>query len=128
MAAKKGNILPKKGNLLPIVAKPSSATTCYEQAIARALRRELGGSRKSEKTLMRWTGARGRTVKNWISGLRGPSGSHLVGLMQNSNEVFKAVLIMTRRQDSRTPDGIRSARAHLIELLAFLDNAVETIG
>ena len=128
MAAKKGDILPKKGNLLHLVAKPSSARTYYEKVIDGALRRELDGSRKTEKTLMRWTGARTRIVKNWVSGLRGPRGSHLVALMQNSNEVFKAVLIMTRRQDSRTPKGIRSARAHLVELLAFLDNAVETIG
>ena len=128
MAAKKGNILPKKGNLLHPVAKRSSTATYYERAIAGALRRELDGSRKSEKTLMRWTGASGRTVKNWVSGLRGPSGAHLIALMRNSDVTFEAVLMLAGRPRTIMPENIATARAHLLELLAFLDNAVEKRG
>jgi hypothetical protein len=131
MPAKKGNILPKtgntlpkKGNILPLVANPKTTTSYYEQAIAGALRRELSGSNKSVKTLIRWTGAGGRTVKNWISGLRGPSGAHLVALMKNSDVVFEAVLTMVGRPRAIAPENIAVARVHLRELLALLDTAV----
>jgi hypothetical protein len=128
MAAKKGNILPKtgniipkKGNILPLVAEPPTATSYYEQAIAGALRQELGGSNKSEKTLMRWTGAGGRTVKNWVSGLRGPNGAHLVALMRNSDVTFEAVLMLAGRPPGIAPEDIATARVQLLELLALFD-------
>ena len=128
MAAKKGNILPKtgniipkKGNILPLVVEPPTATSYYERAISGALRQELSGSNKSEKTLMRWTGAGGRTVKNGVSGLRGPSGAHLVALMRNSDVTFEAVLMLAGRPPSIAPEDIATARVHLLELLALLD-------
>lgn len=122
MAVKKGNFLPKKGNLLHIAGKPKSTTTSYEKVIAGALRQELASSNKTIKTMRRWTGAGESTVKNWVSGLRGPSGVHLVALMQNSDAVFKAVLIMARRREPSASDWIPGARTHLIELLGFLDS------
>jgi len=122
---KKGNILPKKGNILPLVAGLPTATTFYEQAIAEALRRELGGSNKSVKTLIRWTGAGGRTVKNWISGLRGPNGAHLVALMINSDVAFETVLAMAGRQREAVPENILSARAQVVKVLTLLDAEIE---
>ena len=127
MAAKKGNILPKRGNILPkkgdnlhFADKPPSATY-YKYGIARALREELGGNHKSEKTLMRWTGASERTVKNWVAGLRGPSGAHLIALMRNSDVTFEAVLIIAGRSRTIASQNMASARVHLLELLALLD-------
>jgi hypothetical protein len=124
MAGKEGNILPKKGNLLPLAENPLSTAVSYEQVIAKALRRELSGSHKSEKTMMRWTGASGRTVKNWVSGQRGPSGVHLIALMRNSDEVLKAVLNMAGRRTEGTPENIAAVRIHLLDSLALL--AAET--
>ena len=128
MAAEKGNFLPKKGNLLRLEDGPPSTTPHYEQIIAAALRQELGGSHKSEKMLMRWTGASGRTVKNWVSGLRGPSGIHLVALMRNSDAMFEAVLMIAGRQRAITPEKIATTRVHLIELLALLDAEIGRQG
>ena len=132
MAAKKGNILPKtgnflpkKGNILPLVAEPPTNTTYYEQAIAEALRQELGGNKKPVKTIMRWTGAGESTVKNWASGLRGPSGAHLIALMRNSDVTFEAVLMLAGRPAAIAPENFAAARGHLLELLAVLDNAIE---
>ena len=107
---------------------PPSTTPHYEQIIAAALRQELGGSHKSEKMLMRWTGASGRTVKNWVSGLRGPSGIHLVALMRNSDAMFEAVLMIAGRQRAITPEKIATTRVHLIELLALLDAEIGRQG
>jgi hypothetical protein len=124
MAVKKGNFLPKKGNLLPLAENPLRPPAYYERVIASAIRRELAGSHKSEKTLMRWTGASGRTVKNWASGLRGPNGVHLIALMRNSDEVLKAVLNMAGRTTKGTPHNIAAVRIHLLDSLALL--AAET--
>ena len=121
MAVKKGNILPKKGNLLHLQDGPAPTAPQYEKIIAAALRQELGGSHKAGKTLMRWTGASGRTVKNWVSGSRGPSGIHLVALMRNSDATLEAVLKMACRERDIAREKIATARFHLTELLALLD-------
>ncbi|MFC5431573.1 hypothetical protein ACFPTO_22605 [Paraburkholderia denitrificans] len=52
----------------------------YPLAIAMALKKDFGDSRRMIKTLERWTGASGRTVQNWLSAVRGPSGPHLLAL------------------------------------------------
>lgn len=121
MAAKKVNILTKRGNMLPLEGGPLSPMPHYEQIIADALRQELGGSHKAQKTLMRWTGAGRSTVKNWISGSRGPNGIHLVALMRNSDVAFEAVLMIAGRHRGNVPKKIATARVHLIELLGLLD-------
>ena len=46
---------------------------------------------------MRWTGASERTVKYWLSGERGPSGEHLIGLAQHSDTVLLTILAMAAR-------------------------------
>ena len=49
----------------------------YAKSIAVALRGELGDTHRAIKTVMQWTGASERTIKNWFAGTRGPSGEHL---------------------------------------------------
>jgi hypothetical protein len=46
-------------------------------AIAAALHVELGGSRALVKTVMRWTGASPRAVKQWLVGNAVPDDLHL---------------------------------------------------
>jgi hypothetical protein len=64
----------------------------YASCISGALRKELGNSHQSIKTLMRWTGANERTAKNWLSGTNGPSGEHLLEILRHSDPVFECVL------------------------------------
>jgi hypothetical protein len=47
---------------------------------------------------MRWTGANERIAKNWLSGVNGSSGEHLLRLMRSSDRVFECVLMLSDRQ------------------------------
>ncbi|PQV51884.1 hypothetical protein [Paraburkholderia sp. BL21I4N1] len=76
----------------------------YPLAIAIALKEELGGSRQTIKKLARWTGASERTVQNWLGGVRGPSGPHLLALAKHSSAVHFAYLSMTGRAGDHAPD------------------------
>lgn len=76
----------------------------YPLAIAMALKEEMGGSRHSIKKLARWTGASERTVQNWLGGVRGPSGPHLVALARHSAAVHVAYMSMTGRVDDSGAD------------------------
>ena len=117
MAGKKGNKLPKKGNLLhPEDGAEFSGS--YEGLIASALRRQLGGNRHATKTLMRWTGASARTTKNWLAGAVGPSGMHLILLMTWSDAVFDVVIKLSRRNGSS--DRIAEARSLLAKATFLL--------
>ena len=67
MLPKKGIVLPNGGVLGP-----------YHVAVAYTLRNQLGTTHQAVKTVMRWAGAGERTVKNWLAGVSGPSGQHLI--------------------------------------------------
>lgn len=84
-------MLPKKGRVLP--------ATDYADVIAFALRGELGESHRAVKTVMRWTGASERAVKNWLSGVSGPSGAHLVRILRYSDGALETLLAASRRID-----------------------------
>lgn len=84
----------------------------YPLVIALALKGEVGGSRRAIKTLTRWTGASERTVQNWLSAVRGPSGPHLVALAKHSNAVHEAYLSLSGRSE-----GVDSQIEMSIELL-----------
>ena len=120
MSLKRGNGLPKMGNHLPM-NRNTVGIGSYEQAISRALQRELGGSHKALKTLMRWTGASARSAKNWLAGSAGPSGDHLISLIRHSDAAFEAVLQLSSRERDPAPQIMAAARVHLIELLALMD-------
>ncbi len=121
MSTNMGNEFPKMGNSLPISALDLLGLP-YEEAIAMALREELGGSRQAIKTLMRRTDASARTAKNWLSGAVGPSGAHLIGLMRSSNLVFEVVLIMARREQALLNPSLAEARALLRRASHLLDS------
>jgi len=48
---------------------------------------------------MRWTGASDRTARNWMNGVVGPSGSHLICLARHSDAVLEAILDMSGRAE-----------------------------
>jgi hypothetical protein len=89
-------MFPKTGRRIPVGTPPQQPG--YAAAIANALRADLGNSHQAIKTLMRWTGANERTVKNWLSGANGPSGEHLLEIIRNSDLVFGCVLTLVDRR------------------------------
>lgn len=114
-----GNGLPKMGNSLPIAAADLTGMS-YESVMAAALQQELRGTHKAIKTLIRWTGAHDRTVKNWQSGSAGPSSAHLIQLIRSSDEVFDAVLKMAGRDQVRTIRTVTEATELLKRALMLL--------
>lgn len=107
MVPKMGRVLPEMGKVLPMEPTGGSDAS-YALEIAMALQKELGQSHRAIKTVMGWTGASERSVKNWISGESGPSGDYLVALIRHSDRVLECVLHMADRPHaiatSKLPD------------------------
>jgi hypothetical protein len=120
MGPKVGNQFPKKGNKLHLGNLKEELS--YELLVASALRRELGGSHRAVKTLMKWTGASERTAKNWLSGAVGPNGEHLVQLLGFSDEVFETVLTRSNRRRSPASDRVAGVRILLADALSLLND------
>lgn len=97
MRKKKGNVLPKKGNVLHRRRRNGNLRVDCAQAIATALKKELGSTHRAIKLAMRWTDASERTVKYWFAGAGVPSGEHLIALAQNSDIVLVAFLQLAKR-------------------------------
>ena len=85
-----------------------------------ALRDELGDSHRAIKTVMRWTGASERTVKNWISGASGPSGKHLIEIVRNSESVFATVMLLAGREQVVAAKKLVDARDTLAAMLEII--------
>lgn len=92
-------MLPKKGKSLPPKSDGEGHPRRYAEIISLALKAELDDSRRTIKTVQRWTNASERTVKNWLSGTCGPDGDHLVALLVHSDTVLQMLLIASRRLD-----------------------------
>ena len=93
----------------------------YPLAIAYALKSELGTTHQAVKIIMRWTGARERTVKNWLAGISGPSGQHLVDLMRHSDDVPEVLLILAGRQQTVAVQRLVDLRNKLAEMVEHID-------
>lgn len=93
----------------------------YAARIGTALRNELGSTHQATKTLMRWTNANERTVKNWLAGSSGPRGEHLVALVRNSDAALAAFLLMADRQHIVTTIELPVLRQRLQSALESID-------
>ncbi|WJS85924.1 hypothetical protein [Paracoccus sp. TOH] len=71
MRIKMGTVVPKKGTIV----RPEAAQARYREAVAAALRAELGQTHQAIKTAMRWTGASERAAQYWLSGERDQAAS-----------------------------------------------------
>jgi hypothetical protein len=111
MFTKMGNKFPNSGQL-------------YAAALSDALNRELGQSHRAIKTLRQWTDADERTVKHWLAGTHGPSGAHLITLVQHSDTVLETILNLAQRRSTRALMALPVLRDRLIETLALLDACV----
>jgi hypothetical protein len=110
MLPKKGIVFPNAENLGP-----------YPKAIAYALKCELGPTHQAVKIIMRWTGAGERTVKNWLAGISGPSGQHLVDLIRNSDDVLAVLLILAGRRQVLAAQRLVDVRNKLAETIRQVD-------
>jgi hypothetical protein len=117
-------MFPKTGNYFPNGGSRGRAGVSYPAAIAAALNFELGNSHRAVKTVMRWTGANERTVKNWFAGKRGPRGEHLIGLIRHSNGVLESVLRLAGREQIVGAKLVLDARTILVNMLALADEAI----
>jgi hypothetical protein len=114
-------MLPKKGIVLPSRGNP----VLYAAAVANALQDELGATHQAVKTVMRWTGAGERSVKNWLAGVSGPSGQHLIELIRHSDPVLEVLLVASGRQRILAAIRLVSVRNKIAEMLADLDATIE---
>lgn len=113
-------MLPKTGRLLPEGGGPPGRR--YAVAITAALTAELGDTHRAVKTVMRWTGASERTVKNWFAGTAGPNGDHLLEVIRHSDAAFDTVMVLAGRREVVAARKIAEARETLV---AMLELAVE---
>ena len=90
-------------------------------AIAETLNEAFGGTGKSVKTVVSFTGAGERTVKNWFEGKNGPNGENLVELIRHSDEVLEALLMMAGREEILAGKILVDARRKLAEMLETID-------
>ena len=97
----------------------------YPAAVAYALRNQLGTTHQAVKTVMRWTGAGERTVKNWLAGVSGPSGQHLVDLIRHSDDVLESLLLLAGRQQIVTTKKLVDARNKLAETVRQIDELMD---
>lgn len=120
MIPKKGTIVPKKGTIVHPATRMGGPDTGYADAIAAALRQELGTTHQAVKTAMRWTGASNRTVRYWFAGSRGPSGEHLIALAHHSEVILGVFLQRAGRQHYAAALRLVNARDKLGELLGIV--------
>ncbi|MGE8065034.1 hypothetical protein [Pseudomonas sp. NPDC089569] len=96
----------------------------YAAEIAKALHAELGETHQATKTLMRWTSANERTVKNWLAGVNGPRGEHLVALVKHSDHALAAFLGMAERPHALTASELPLLRQKLQMVLEGIDTCL----
>lgn len=110
-------MLPKKGIVFPNDENLES----YPRAIAYALKCELGTTHQAVKIIRKWTGAGEKTVKNWLAGISGPSGQHLVDLIRNSDDVLQVLLIMAGRHQTVAVQHLGDVRNQLMQTVERID-------
>ena len=120
---------PKKGKFFPNENRINGqsrhqANACVVKEIASALKRSLGDSRAGVKTVVTWTGANEKTVKNWFSGRYGPSGAHMIALVRNSDEVLGTFLALAGRDNLMVAIKLGAAEDAIADLL----DAVRRLG
>ena len=97
-----------------------SRREAFTRVMAAALREEYGHTGSAIKTVAVIADANERAVRNWFEAKNGPSGMHLVSLIQHSDRVMEALLILAGRADlanrlelSELCTGLRSLLEHL---------------
>jgi hypothetical protein len=119
----KGEELPKKGEELPSARTRQEHAREFAQAIADALKEELARG-ASIKTIMAWTGAGERTVKEWLAGSNAPRAFQLESLFRSSEAVYERVMIRTGRKPVVNRHRLEAVRGQLTGLAEAIDAAL----
>jgi hypothetical protein len=114
-------MFPKKGKFFPDRERRAGTEIRFATVVGAALRDELRGTRHSAKTIMEWTGASERTVKNWLAKRSSPSAPHLVCLMRHSKKVLDAVLQAAGREHVLAGMDLAAARNLMAEAVRRYD-------
>lgn len=114
-------MLPKKGKNLHRRSQKPVFNEKFENAIATALKSELGSTHQAVKTVMRWTGASERTVKHWLAGTYGPRGPHLIALARHSDGVLMYFLMAAGRSSMLVGAELYQVRSKLSEAIKAID-------
>ena len=120
---KSRKVRPVSGKTFPRSSGTVERSDGYDftAVIAETLRETYGRSGRSIKTVMAYTGAGERAVKNWFGGKNGPNGENLVKLVRHSDEVLEALLLMAGREDILAGKLLVDARDKLVEMLEIID-------
>ena len=124
---KKGRkIWPKSGKSIRRPADTIEALdgNSVAAAIAQTLHASFGGTGASIKTVMAYTGAGERAVKNWFQGKNAPNGKNLIELVRHSDEVLETVLLLADRQDILAGKLLVDAREQLVDMLTTLESLI----
>jgi len=113
-------MFPKTGRCFPAGDCKENHELRYATAITAALRDELGDTHRAIKTVMQWTGASERTVKNWFSGSSGPSGENLIAVVRHSDAVFTMFMLLAGRDQTIAAKKLIDARDTLVTMLEIL--------
>jgi hypothetical protein len=114
-------MLPKKGKSFPRNGSQGAKGSSIAIEISKALRAELGGTHQTVKTIMRWTCASERTIKNWLDGSNGPSCAHLIEVIRHSDAVYSLVLQLAGREQALIMFRVADLRARLAAALAEIE-------
>lgn len=114
-------MFPKTGKKLHRGLRKPPANGEFENAIAMALKSELGSTHQAVKTVMSWTGASERTVKHWLAGTHGPSGPHLIALARHSDGVMMYFLTAAGRSALSVGTELYQVRFKLSEAIKAID-------
>lgn len=113
---------PKKGKLFPNSSEHlyKADALNFATVISMALRRAAADRNTTIKTVVNWTGANERTVKNWFNGCCGPSGDHLMTLANQCDEVMDAIIMMTGRRWMLMSVDLVAAEKNLVRALTLV--------
>lgn len=114
-------MFPKKGKNFPGSSRAARQGPNYVTVVAACLRKELGDTHQAVKTVMKWTGANERTVKNWLAGRYGPNGEYLIRLFRHSDEVLDAFLLLAGREEVIATQKLVTVREVLAQVLGQID-------
>ena len=114
-------MLPKRGKSFTKNGSQGRETRQLAIEIGKALRDELGGTHQTVKTIMSWTCASERTIKNWLDGSHGPSGVHLIEVIRHSDAVCSLVLQLAGREQALAKIRVADLRNRIAAALAEFD-------
>ena len=97
----------------------------FASVIAAGLKQDFGDTPAAVKTVARLVGANDRAVRNWFEGANGPSGEHLVMLMNHSSAVTRTVLRLAGRADLVQTTLVADARDRVRQILTLLDGLTQ---